>query len=773
MTTETATAEACGLLSREGEPVPLKGVRVEATIRDYAARVVLVQRYRNDEALPIEAVYRFPLEEGVAVCGFEALIDGRRVVGEVDERGKAFERYDEALAAGHGAYLLDEERADVFTLSVGALPPGKEVVLQLTTVSELPLEGETIRFTLPTTLSPRYAPAADQEGPGESEAQRVGAPWALAVPYGLELTVSVETTAALRGIESPTHPIALALDDHRATVRLAERSASLDRDFVLKIALAETHRPRAVVERGPDGKAHALVSFRPEFEAASGPAEVVFLVDRSGSMQGESIAEARNALALALRSLRPGCWFNVVGFGSSFEALFPESRPYDAESFALASALVETLEADLGGTEILPALEAVLTARRQPGLPRQVFLLTDGEVSNTDAVISLVSRHAAHARIFTFGIGAGASLHLVKGVARAGGGEAELIAPGERVEAKVLRQLARALAPAVTDVRIDWGGLKVETAPHEAPPVFAGGRVLVFGRIEELKPATVTLRGRTPLGEVVSSLELGMQDAPEDRLIATLWARRAIRDLEEGSSALHGRRGSRQERAPSVEDRAKAEVVRLGKEYGLVSRHTSYVAVEEREEAAEGEIVIRRVPVAVTRGWHGMGSVDDVAMMQVCCSPVDPLDGLMGAHFLGADEMECMDSPASRRALAPSPPDRRPRASRPLDRLVSLQHSDGSWGLTAALAGLLERPKKDLEAVVDAFLASRPSAGRSDLARCRRALATALALVWLLRHAADGADEWRLLAGKAGDWLKATPEGEARWLALAVQVAEP
>jgi hypothetical protein len=145
----------------------------------------------------------------------------------------------------------------------------------------------------------------------------------------------------------------------------------------------------------------------------------------------------------------------------------------------------------------------------------------------------------------------------------------------------------------------------------------------------------------------------------------------------------------------------------------------------------------------------------------------------MGAHFLGADEMECMDSPASRRALAPSPPDRRPRASRPLDRLVSLQHSDGSWGLTAALAGLLERPKKDLEAVVDAFLASRPSAGRSDLARCRRALATALALVWLLRHAADGADEWRLLAGKAGDWLKATPEGEARWLALAVQVAEP
>ena len=762
MTTETATAAACGLLTREGAPVPLQGVRVEATIRDYAARVVLSQRYRNDEALPIEAVYRFPLEEGVAVCGFEAVIDGRRVTGEVDERGRAFERYDEALAAGHGAYLLDEERADVFTLSVGSLPPGKEVVLQLTTVSELPLEGDAIRFTLPTTLSPRYAPAEDQEGPGETAAGRVGAPWALAVPYGLELSVSVETTAPLRGIESPTHPIALALEDHRATVRLAERAASMDRDFVLKIALAETHRPRAVVERGPDGAAYALLSFRPELESASGPAEVVFVVDRSGSMEGDSIAEARNALALALRSLRPGCFFNVVGFGSTYEALFEKSRPYDAESFALASAAVQDIEADLGGTEILPALEAVLEAKRQPGLPRQVFLLTDGEVSNTDAVIGLVARHAAHARVFTFGIGAGASLHLVKGVARAGGGEAELVAPGERVEAKVLRQLGRALAPAVTDVTVDWGGLRVAAAPHEAPPVFAGGRVLVFGRIEALAPATVTLRGRTPDGDVVSSLALGADDVAEGRLVATLWARRAIRDLEEGSSALHGRRGSRQRRAPSVEERAKAEIVRLGKEFGLVSRHTSYVAVEERELPAEGETVLRRVPVAVTRGWGGMGSIADVAALRRCtASPARRLD-IADIACCGAADVDWAPRQVSRRT-----------GSRALDRLVFLQQPDGSWEPTAELARLVNRRPKELEAVANAFVASRPPGAGSDGAQARRALATALALEWLARHAADDEDEWRLLAGKARDWLARTPEGAAAWVALAGKVARP
>ncbi|HEX9186524.1 MAG TPA: VIT and VWA domain-containing protein, partial [Vicinamibacteria bacterium] len=460
-----------GLVSREGARVPLVGVVARAEIRDYACRVCLSQRFRNDEDRPIEAVYKFPLDDGAAVSAFEVEVDGRTIRGRVEEREKAFEAYDEAMAAGHGAYLLDEERSDVFTVSVGNLPPGKEAVLRLTTVSELPLEGDAIRFTLPTTIAPRYAPAEDLKGVGESEADRVSPPYALEVPYGLTLEVDVRTSAPVRSVESPSHPIAVTIDGGRATVRLSEREAVLDRDVVLKIALAETHAPRAVLERAPDGQAFALLSFRPRLEAKPAPAEVLFLVDRSGSMQGTSIAEARNALQLALRSLRPGCQFNLVGFGSSYESLFPESRPYDEKSLAEATKQVERLQADLGGTELLPALEHVLATPPRPGLPRQLFVLTDGEVSNTDAVIALARRHAGDTRVFTFGIGAGASHHLVKGLARAGEGEAEMIAPGERVEAKVMRQLSRALAQAFTEVSVDWGGLAVTQAPYEVPPV--------------------------------------------------------------------------------------------------------------------------------------------------------------------------------------------------------------------------------------------------------------------------------------------------------------
>jgi Ca-activated chloride channel family protein len=794
---QTLTAPS-GLLSSEGARVPLVGVLAEAQIRDYACRVVLSQRFRSDEDRPIEAVYKFPIDEAAAVCGFEVEIDGRRILGRVEEREKAFETYDEALTAGHGAYLLDEERADVFTASVGNLPPGKEAILRITTVSELPLEGDAIRFTLPTTIAPRYAPAEDQKGVGETEAERVSPPYALEVPYGLSLKVDVETSVPVRSVESPSHPVAVTIEDGHARVTLSEREAALDRDVVLRISLAETHRPHALVERGPDGEAYALVSFRPTLGSKPAAAEVLFVVDRSGSMQGTSIAEARNALQLALRSLRPGCVFNIVGFGSRFDALFPESRPYDDESLAEATAHVRALEADLGGTEILPALEHVFGTEPRKGLPRQLFVLTDGEVSNTDAVIALARRHAGDTRVFTLGIGAGASHHLVKGLARAGEGEAEFIAPGERIEGKVLRQLSRALSPALTDVSVDWAGLGVEQAPFEVPPVFAEGRVLLFARVEKAEPATVTLRASSPDGDVSLPLALDPTSAAEGTLVATLWARHMIRDLEEGRSVLHPRRGSQQKRALDLKDeQVKAAIVRLGTTWGLVSRHTSFVAVEERETPTSGEAQLRKVPVAITRGWHGMPMVlgaSGVVMPQAAGAryrTVDGASGAMGAartqmpdlNFLGRDARALRSAPEA--ASQPVPPlvsrlrtlmgargtpatppaagpGRQGPTTRPLDRLVALQRADGSWTLDDDLAQALGWPGAK----------SLRKAAACDLRghRQERAFATALALAWLDRECADARDEWRLLADKAREQLDRTPEGASAWLDRAAAV---
>jgi Ca-activated chloride channel family protein len=751
----------------EQAPIPLVGVAVEAQVRACAARVTLRQRYRNQEEHPIEAVYVFPLDEGAAVCGFEAELDGRRVVARVEGRDSAFTRYDDALALGHGAYLLDQERPDVFTASLGNIPPGADVVVTVMTVAELPVDGEDVRFVLPTTVSPRYAPFEDRVGVGRPVADVLNPPVAATVPYGLTVEVDVDLGVALRSVESPSHAIGVELDGPRARVRLGERLAALDRDFVLCLRPAEALGARAHVELADDGSAAAMLTFVPRFAAGPTPGEIVFLVDRSGSMQGPSIGEARNALQLCLRSLTRDHFFNVVGFGSGHRLLFPESRAYDDASLAVARAHVAELQADMGGTEILGALEAVFASPPRRGIPRQVFVLTDGQVTNTAAVLRLARRHSDRARVFTFGIGAGASAHLVRGLARAGEGAAEFIAPGERLERKVLRQLGRALAPAVSSLEIDWGGLSVTQAPHRVPPVFDGGRLIVYGLFDEAPRAgRVSLRGVAPTGAVECHMDVDPARALRGNVVTALAARALIRDLEEGQSPWHDRYGSLQARAN--QERVKAEIVRLATRYGLASAETSFVAVEERAEPLQAEAQLRRVPVMLTKGWGGS---DDLPLAQPALAGRPSPSGFPKAALRPSPPAAAEEPPPiaemQELSLEPALPvvHDAPRrgAQRQLDCLIGWQAADGTWDLTANLADLVERPLSDLERALASVM--------GDAQVARRAWATALALQWLARRAGDCRDEWTLLARKASAWLDACPVQPrgTNWLDWAAQ----
>ena len=161
-----------------GPAIPLLGVSVSAEIRGPFSRVVMRQRFRNHLPIRIEAVYVFPAPEKAAVTGLVIETGGRRIVGTVKEKEQAFDEYDEALAAGHGAVLLDGHRPNVFQASVGNLLPGQEMVVELSWVMELGWEGESLRFTLPTTVAPRYAPAKDRAGIGQSEAEKLNPPTA-------------------------------------------------------------------------------------------------------------------------------------------------------------------------------------------------------------------------------------------------------------------------------------------------------------------------------------------------------------------------------------------------------------------------------------------------------------------------------------------------------------------------------------------------------------------------------------------------------------------
>jgi hypothetical protein len=772
-----------GLYTRDEAAVPLTGVSVVADIVGLCARVTITQRYENRETQPIEAVYVFPLDEGAAVCGFDALIDGTLVEGRAMEREDAFAEYDDAMQKGHGAFLLDEERPDVFQASIGNLPPGKSAIVKVTYVRELEVDHGLLRFVVPTTVAPRYAPAADHRGLGRSDAETLNPPLAWQVPYGLDLTVTLSIPGPIARVESSSHPISLSMADGRTTVTLAKTTTALDRDFVLTVAAEGLNQPRAWVERDSDGRAAIAVGFVPTLPAGTEAVEVIFLVDESGSMKGESIAEVRNALQLCLRSMSAGCRFNIVAFGSDYASLFPESRAYDQRALDAAGPFVDQLTGDRGGTEILPALRSVLERPTVRGLRRQVVVMTDGEVTNTDDVIALAREHSRTTRVFTFGIGASPSRHLVQGLARAGRGTSEFIAPGERIEPKVLRLFARLFAPALDDVTLDWGGLEVTQSPSSLPPVVSGMRMLAYGLASALKPATLTLRGTGANGPVTFEIPLDPSVIEEGhartevrayvpetvvrrpelqfrRVIGTLAARARIRELEESPEWTSARR-SRQGRARGG-GQASREILELALRYNLASRETSLVAIERRESPVTGDLQLRRVPVVLAAGWGGRRPM---------ATPIQPRARSVDVAYLAASAEMAMggDDIEFDRLAAPRSAPSRIRAS--LDRLdgllrraasdrhaklrdrvvalASLQRADGSWPLASPLADILDRPLRTIEKEM-------PS---PDTPLARELWATALALAWLERHAMPLVSEWEMLATKAERWLLANAGG--------------
>ena len=402
-----------GLVQKQnGSRVPLESIKIEVDVQGFTSHVLATMKYINKEDNPIEAIYIFPLDEQAAVCGFQATIDGQTIVAEVQEKDEARNTYDDAISSGQSAFLLEEsdESSDIFQISVGNLPPKKEAIVELRFVTELAVEAEgRVVFVLPTVLNPRYSPQ-DSAASLSTQIPRV-AP--VQSPYAFEFKMKVKAISSISEISSSSNALKVEINENDATqanVTLAE-AHNFNKDVEVHILTSEPFKPQAIVENGVkiEGKEDkegfmaspvVMLNFFPEFKSieSSEKGEFVFVVDRSGSMSGSRNNSARETLLLFLKSLPDGCYFNVVGFGSSYKTLFKNSQLYDDENLKKATDLAETMQADLGGTEILRPLQWVFSQPLVKGHPRQLFLLTDGEVGNTQQVISLVQKHSNSAR---------------------------------------------------------------------------------------------------------------------------------------------------------------------------------------------------------------------------------------------------------------------------------------------------------------------------------------------------------------------------------------
>jgi Ca-activated chloride channel family protein len=758
------------VLSRVGgEKVSLRGVRMQVEVAGLAMCASVEQTFVNLEEKAIEAVYAFPLPASAAVTSFEVRTDDRVLTGVLEEREKAVGMHDDAMRRGDGSFLAESIRNDVLNISAGNLLPGQAATVKLSYVSELESVDGEIRLTLPTAIAPRYVTASGEEDllKARMDGDAMNPPRWASTPYGLELDASLQFAFGAE-VTSPTHEIEVTdeAEGEGIRVRLRAARAKMDRDVVLVIKPGRSGVSRkegmamAVCATGQDGQEYVAVTVVPAALEESGrreAMEIAFVVDCSGSMEGASIQKAKEALALCIKACLPGDVVWVLRFGSTYEYLTGEPVTMDGLS---ASALLEKvagIQANLGGTEMLAPLADLL--ERRPvlgeGRRREVVLMTDGQVSNEEALVRLARGGRGTNRIFTLGIGSAPSHSLLSSMAGVTGGSMESAVYSESLGPKVLRLFNRLGRRGYTGIEVD-AGIEGAEAEGGSGGVFAGQAVTEIVRLPRGKSAEgVVVRLR--VDGAVSSVET-VRVRRREELGATMlgvFARRRIRALE----------------AAGKEKEAVA--VSLGAR--VLCAGTAWIAVEHRSEAErnDGKPELRRIPVTLAAGW---GAVDDMLTGA-------PQMGGANVSRIAGPTLVRIDPPASR--SAPSQPRQWMGFAKKLGRFRSSSDSEGKqrrsfWSSDRSverydesrevaevrdelleLLGEMEfegffNPGRSLKRVLKGSGVDKPEMmkGWSLSVPLERAVCTAWALRVLRVRYPDREAEWKAAGEKAMAWLK-------------------
>ena len=597
MRTMTMTTPAATMETENGDVV-LQEVGIDADVDGLLAVVSVCQRYRNPGAAHVEAVYTFPLPLEAVLLQFELELGDRRMAGAVIAKPDAEEGYENAIAQGDAAVRLEQSQPGLYTANVGNLAPGETATIRFRYGLLLRWNGDAVRLMMPTTIAPRYGDPAADGGLAPHQTPE----------YAFDAERSFRLQVAVRGVlqgarwASPSHALAVTPQPDRTVIEIA-RPAAMDRDVVLEAAAAQTGVAdaaggRALLAR--DGEEWvALASFRPELNGRTEPAahrNVKIVVDCSGSMSGDSIAQVRVAGERILDSLRPGDLFDIVAFGSQHRALFRRETVVSAESLDRARRFVRGLDADMGGTEIGAALRAAYRSAGEPGMARDLLLITDGEVWENDRVVA-EARRSGH-RIFTVGVGNSVAEPFVRALADATGGACELVAPREDMAQRIHRHFQRILAPPTRAARVVWPASALRTVPDRLPPPYPGDTMHLFGSFAERPCGPVALEIELADGRTITQrMEIGPAPAAD---AGAEGAEAAQSDVARIAAA---------QRLPAIEDEAAA--TDLAVRYQLLSEWTDYLVVHVRAQADKADDLpaLVKVPQMLAAGWHGVGTV--------------------------------------------------------------------------------------------------------------------------------------------------------------------
>ncbi len=571
----------------------IKELAVRARIVEQVARVQVTQSFVNTGSRQMEVAFVFPLPYDGAVDRLTFMVDGKEISAKLLPAKEARSIYENYVRRNQDPALLEWIGTGMFKTSVFPVPPGAERSVNLRYNQLLRKDHQVTDFLFPLSTAKYTSKAIER----------------------ISIEGSIESSSPIKSVYSPTHQIDVKRsDDQHATVKYEVKNEVPASDFRLFFDTAHGDLGASVLSYRPhadkDGYFLLLASPKIKAKSAERPSKsTIFVVDRSGSMSGKKIEQAKEALKFVLKNLRAGDTFNIIAYDSSVEAFRPELQRYDDKTRKAAMGFVEGIYAG-GSTNIDGALSSALGMIQDSSRPSYVIFLTDGlptaGETNEAKIVERTRKINEHrTRLISFGVGYDVNSRLLDRLSRANHGQSEFVRPDEDIEAHVSRVYNRISAPVMTDVAVDFDveGVRVEDGeavnrvyPRDVHDLFEGEQLVLVGRYRKPGTARVLLQGTVGEKKHKYDFPAKLTKRSKDEsyaFVEKLWAMRRVGEIIDELD-LKGKN----------EELIK-ELVDLSTKHGILTPYTSFLA-DENAPASE----LARQQLGVDRARRALSSLD-------------------------------------------------------------------------------------------------------------------------------------------------------------------
>ncbi|HSK78484.1 MAG TPA: VIT domain-containing protein, partial [Thermoanaerobaculia bacterium] len=577
----------------EVDRLPLQETKADVRIAGVIADVVVTQVYKNEGTRPLNARYVFPASTRAAVHGMTLQVGEHRIRAKIREKQQAKQEFEKAREEGKSAALLEQQRPNVFSMSVANVMPGDEIRVELHYSELLVPEGGTYEFVYPTVVGPRYP---SQEAPAESSGW-VKSPYlhqGEPPSYKLDIATSLAAGMPLEEVASPSHRTNVEWgSENTARITLdPEEENGGNRDYILRYRLQGQQVETGLLLYPGEDENFFLLMMQPPQRVEPGqipPREYVFVLDVSGSMHGFPLDTAKVLMRELIGGLRPSDRFNVILFSGASRLLAPESLSATPENVRRAIAEIER-EQGGGETELGAALDRALALPGNEGVSRTTIVITDGYVSAEADVFERIRTNLNRANLFAFGIGSSVNRYLIEGMARAGQGEPFVATDAGEAKAVAKKFKEYVRSPALTDIAVDMEGFGAyDVEPSSIPDLFADRPLVIFGKWRGEASGTIRVTGLSGEGSYEKVFDVAeAESSAGNRALRYLWARARVARLSDDEA--------------EVDDETRLAVTELGLKYELLTAYTSFVAVHEVVRNTEGPAQTVDQPLPLPQG---------------------------------------------------------------------------------------------------------------------------------------------------------------------------